>query len=416
MPGYEPVYAEVACDGGPFVGAPQFVGVVCGTLTVPENRDDPAGPEVVLPVQIFPSIDAPGVGVPLVYLSGGPGDAAIGGDWRNRVVARDRELIVVDQRGTGRSVPSLNCTEVDETGVTDYLAGATSQDRSAHEATALAVGRTRLEAQADLDQYDAPTVAADCIDLRAALGLDTWALFGVSYGTAVAQQIMRWDPQHVQAAILDSVVPPDSDDGRSNEPRKLRVHQVPGQRRTFRSSGNHRVVGVTARPLVGGIGRRNVLNGDRAPTVERTENYRASRPVLRGAPCGGRAKRVRKHFVSEERAAVGCLESTGVRLERRTHRVEVDRQPGHATVACDLHTGCRSKGIIGKRGRETQASHIGRAHLVTTGGRHDRRPSVRAYRRARVHDPGLAMSLGSEGRAAKLSLENAPSTAAHRRT
>jgi len=133
-------------------------------LTVPENRQDPAGRQVVLPAQTFPSIDTPGGVVPLVYLSGGPGDAAIGGDWSNRVVARDRKLIVVDQRGTGRSVPSLNCTEVDEASVTDSLAGATLQDRAAHEATALAACHTRLlghnatrQRSSDCSQRVAPT-------------------------------------------------------------------------------------------------------------------------------------------------------------------------------------------------------------------------------------------------------------------
>lgn len=75
-------------------------------------------------------------------------------------------------------------------------------------ARAYAACRARLVASGvDLDQYDSGTSAADIADLRRALGISSWNLFGVSYGTTLALTTMRAHPEGVRSAVIDSVYP-----------------------------------------------------------------------------------------------------------------------------------------------------------------------------------------------------------------
>jgi pimeloyl-ACP methyl ester carboxylesterase len=127
---------------------------------------------------------------PLFFLSGGPGDAAI--DLTVRLFSsvfstfvESRDLIVIDQRGTGHSEPSLNCPERD-----------------------LAACRARLAGQGiNLSSYTTTENAADINEVRVALGYRRIDLLGGSYGTLLAQAVMRDYPATVRSAILDSPAP-----------------------------------------------------------------------------------------------------------------------------------------------------------------------------------------------------------------
>lgn len=187
---------------GPHTAAPQFenrncwfvtppgVSVRCGSVVVAESRKRSArAPKTVrLAVAVFSKSEM-SAREPLFFLSGGPGDAAID-------VVRlfpsaffpllnQRDLIVIDQRGTGHSEPSLDCPESD-----------------------LAACRARLNRQGvDLGSYTTTENAADINDVRLALGYQQIDLLGGSYGTLLAQAVMRDYPGTVRSAILDSAAP-----------------------------------------------------------------------------------------------------------------------------------------------------------------------------------------------------------------
>lgn len=131
---------------------------------------------------------------PIVYLDGGPGGPSIANaDWLHpliREMAPDRDVIFVDQRGVGRSRPSLNCPEDDET-IEDALTNCYE----------------RLSSLTDLDEFDTVNNATDFDLIRQALGYEEWNLLGISYGTRLGLTIMRDYPEGVRAALLDSVVP-----------------------------------------------------------------------------------------------------------------------------------------------------------------------------------------------------------------
>lgn len=138
----------------------------CGYVTVPEDRSDPSSQMIEL---AFAILYAPTDDVqpdPVIYLAGGPGGNAVGelDGWLDVPYLQDRDLILLDQRGTGYSVPSLNCPEVEE---------------EAEDATQLCYDRL-VDEGINLQAYNSAENAADVADLRVALGYEEWNLYGVS--------------------------------------------------------------------------------------------------------------------------------------------------------------------------------------------------------------------------------------------
>lgn len=169
--------------------------VECGYLTVPEDRTDPDSQTIQLAYAI---LRPPGDDVqpdPVIYLAGGPGGNAVGElpEWVDTSYLQNRDLILLDQRGTGYSLPSLNCPE-DEEGQDDATQAC----------------RDRLESEGvNLQAYNSAENAADVADLRVALGYDEWNLYGISYGTRLALTVMRDYPEGIRSVVIDSVYPPE---------------------------------------------------------------------------------------------------------------------------------------------------------------------------------------------------------------
>jgi pimeloyl-ACP methyl ester carboxylesterase len=206
--GYDsPPYAELGWHAGdcPFeVFADEPIS--CGYLTVPENRDDPTGSFVNLAVAVIHASGARPRPDPILYLEGGPGGSALADPdyWLESLLHTSRDIILLDQRGTGYSIPSLDCPEVDAYDVGEDPSYASTLD-------AYTACRDRLTLDGvDLGQYNSAASAADVEDLRLALGIEQWNLYGVSYGTRLALTVMRDFPDGVRSVVLDSVYPPNA--------------------------------------------------------------------------------------------------------------------------------------------------------------------------------------------------------------
>jgi pimeloyl-ACP methyl ester carboxylesterase len=185
---------------------PQRLTVVaadCGELTVPENLAKPGGRQIRLAFARVAAINRRKQPDPLFILVGGPGMAAT--TFYAMVapvfgrIHRDRDIVLLDQRGTGGSNP-LNCPGGD---ATDYE--ATDNDIVAEASSCL----EKLSAKADVSQYTTSVAVRDLDRLRQVLGYDRINLYGVSYGTRVAQHYLRRFPQHTRSVVLDGVVPPE---------------------------------------------------------------------------------------------------------------------------------------------------------------------------------------------------------------
>ncbi|MGW5032903.1 alpha/beta fold hydrolase [Streptomyces nigra] len=189
---------------------PALEGARCGTLTVPENRSRPGGRRITLGVAIVPAVERR-ASDPIVWFAGGPGDDAVSEAQLavNGGLNRDRDVIFMSQRGTYSAEPALTCPNIDE-----FNARAVGLVYNAPSTGRLHVRATRecrdrlARLGADLPAYDTSESAADYADLRAALGLRWWNVFGISYGTDLALTYMRRYPQGLRSVGIDGVLPP----------------------------------------------------------------------------------------------------------------------------------------------------------------------------------------------------------------
>ncbi len=173
----------------------------CGVLQVPENPTQPEGRQIGLHVARIGAISRRKQPDPLVVLAGGPG-AAASGFYASVAPAfarieRDRDILLIDQRGTGGSNP-LQCVQHE-----DLTGHASNAQITAEARSCLAA----LAARADVAWYTTSVAVQDLERVRAALGLARLNLYGSSYGTRVALQYLRHFPGRTRSVILDGVVP-----------------------------------------------------------------------------------------------------------------------------------------------------------------------------------------------------------------
>ena len=175
----------------------------CGKLAVPENPSAPGGRTVELFVARVPSLSATPRPDPLVLIAGGPGESTVDMYLQLRgafePARREREVILVDQRGTGRSASGFDC------GVPDDL----SLDSAGDTRLAKYIDQCLRDLERDPRFYTTSVAVQDLDRVRAALGIEQWNIYGVSYGTRVAQHYLRRFPEHARSVVLDGVVPPE---------------------------------------------------------------------------------------------------------------------------------------------------------------------------------------------------------------
>lgn len=190
-------------------GDSQVLEAEKGWITVPENRRKPESRAIKL---AFIRVKATGEkpGPPIVFLAGGPGASGIQGcrDWGFPIFQALREfgdVIAFDQRGTGDSQPSMECSDTPPRSLPldrpvskdEYLAAWTTQSRHCAE--------TMRARGIDLAAYNTEENADDLNDLRRALGAEKISLWGTSYGTRLALAMIRRHGAHVHRAILAGV-------------------------------------------------------------------------------------------------------------------------------------------------------------------------------------------------------------------
>ncbi len=177
----------------------------CGKVEVLEDRAAPSGRKIPVNVVVVPATAGGALPDPIVFLAGGPGAPATAqaagmaaGFARLR---ENRDILLVDQRGTGASNP-LECDLFGPEGRLDRLMG----DFLPLEAVRRC--RTRLEKSADLTKYTTDVFADDLEEVRQALGYGGLDIFGASYGTRAAQAMLRLHPTSVRTAVLAGVIGP----------------------------------------------------------------------------------------------------------------------------------------------------------------------------------------------------------------
>jgi pimeloyl-ACP methyl ester carboxylesterase len=186
-------------------------GMEFGYLTVPENRNRKNDRKIRLAVTIFKAGKKVKPASPVLLLEDGPGlSAPLGAMVGTHKLMPDRDLVVLDMRGTGFSKPTLcpwlNSTYGGESGLPGGYIEAL--DLSAKEATlmkngALRACRNALESNdIDLTAYNLTESTSDVEELRQALGYKQWNILGTGYGSRVAQIVMRKYPNKIRSVVM----------------------------------------------------------------------------------------------------------------------------------------------------------------------------------------------------------------------
>ncbi len=182
---------------------PGFPGIKarCGTMARPENPEDPASEEITLRVAVVAALNLEPATDPVVPLAGGPGQGSVQfyALYANAFepLRRNRDILLVDQRGTGESSPMECPVDV------DVVAGEYSTEET------VAYMEDCLSGLPHDARYFTTSVAVTDLDaVREALGYTALNLYGISYGTRVAQHYARRYPDTTRTVVLDGVVPP----------------------------------------------------------------------------------------------------------------------------------------------------------------------------------------------------------------
>jgi len=204
---YTPTFENATC---PFT-AP-VANANCGYLIVPEDRTGDPSHTIKLAIAVYHS-QSPDPAEPVIFLQGGPGAEAVklsADDYKVLVAPflSKHDFIVFDQRGTGLSVPTLNCDDLTKLYSQDIHGLIPASTRGLVYSNAILSCNGLLQAQGiNLKAYTTVESAADVRDLLTVMKYPKADLYGASYGTRLAQVVMRDYPNIVNSAILDSVVP-----------------------------------------------------------------------------------------------------------------------------------------------------------------------------------------------------------------
>ena len=205
-----------ACGVALPANMPDYGGVECGQLVVLQDRaTDAAGLDLrlsYLRLRAATETDRP----PLFMLAGGPGQSIIHEDYLLLFqpellgpVLAERDVVLMEQRGTAGAIPRLDCRELDGLELTALIEELDEEEILQLEVDHLeACIRRQTEAGVDLAAFNNVESAADVDAMRAALGYETIVLYGASYGTLLAQFVLRDFPDIVDAVILDGTESP----------------------------------------------------------------------------------------------------------------------------------------------------------------------------------------------------------------
>lgn len=195
-------------------GEIEGVSLICGRVMVPEDRIRPGGRSLPIAFAIYKATSRYPEPDPLVYLQGGPGGSAFDilsklqtafRPWRDR-----RDLVIYDQRSAGLSGASVNCSQALSQNVVEIARPGSKANVDGIAAPALMKSCVaELETQGvPLGLYNTTQNALDLPLIVKALGYSDYNIYGISYGSKLALEVMRSAPQGIRSVIIDGVAPP----------------------------------------------------------------------------------------------------------------------------------------------------------------------------------------------------------------
>ena len=188
--------------------------VICGRVEVPEVHGNDDSRRIQLAFAVLKARTQSPAHDPVVYLHGGPGGGAVKDLWSIAVPIFDqfrgrRDLVTFDQRAAGISSDMVTCLDTLGANIVSLMApGAIPESTSEGDLVAQCLDEIQAKS-GDITAYNTTQNAFDTQALMRALGYDEWNLYGISYGTQLALEVMRSAPEGTRSVVIDSVFPPD---------------------------------------------------------------------------------------------------------------------------------------------------------------------------------------------------------------
>ena len=191
--------------------------IECGWVSVPRDHRQPEGKTIRLWTARVRGTGTEQHEDPVLYINGGPGIATVDSmlpyveqSEAMALLSEGRDLILFDQRGSGRSEEVL-CPALGEQLISIASAGLAPEMQTEQSIAAFASCKTMLEEKGlDLAAYSTSATVHDIDAIRRAFGVERWNLAAISYGTLVALDAMRTSPASIRSVILSSPYPPNS--------------------------------------------------------------------------------------------------------------------------------------------------------------------------------------------------------------
>lgn len=208
-----PVTVE-ACPRPLPAGEVEGQTVICGRVEVPEVHGKDDSRRIKLAFAVLKARTQSPAPDPVVYLHGGPGSGTVKDLWSIVVPIFDqfrmrRDLVTFDQRAAGLSSDMVLCLDTLGANIVSLMApGAVPESMPEAELFAQCIDEMKAKS-GDITAYNTTQNAYDTQALMRALGYPEWNLYGISYGTQLALEVMRSAPEGTRSVVIDSVFPPD---------------------------------------------------------------------------------------------------------------------------------------------------------------------------------------------------------------
>lgn len=205
-----PAFVEAPCDI-PIADDAVRERLRCGTVSVPRDDADPAAGTFELAVVVKRSAAPRPGALPVLILHGGPGgeQTRFMGTGSGDFVA-GHDSIAFDMRGGGRTGPAL-CSGMARALVDGHRDGLMGRDAEATRLPALAACKAEMAAAGfQPTHFGTARNVEDAEAIRRAIGVERWAVYGMSYGTTVAAEYLARRPEAIDSVVLDSLYPPDT--------------------------------------------------------------------------------------------------------------------------------------------------------------------------------------------------------------
>ncbi len=177
-------------------------------LQVPENWDEPTSKFIKIAVSVLKNTSNKEAAKAVVFIQGGPGGSGIElvGNWRDHPLRKENDIVLLDIRGTGFSEPRL-CPDLGEAFLKILAKNQTvTIDENEKVAMALSCKQDLLNRGVDINAYNSLSIAKDLHALKTQLGYKKWHVYGVSYGTYMAQVYASTFLEDIESLILDSPI------------------------------------------------------------------------------------------------------------------------------------------------------------------------------------------------------------------